>query len=104
MVDIYTEICKRNTTKERTEISGYRLFLKYLKKIRYNLNLVDDDKIRDTFFSKKDVENAKRIFKGEKLFIDKKIEDLKNYLKGFRKFQKMLETKSKDGVVDLSDL
>ena len=104
VVDIYTEICKRNTTKERTEISGYRLLLKYLKKIRYNLNLVDDDKIRDAFFSKKDVENAKRIFKGEKLFMDKKIEDLKNYLKGFRKFKKMLETKSKDGVVDLSDL
>ena len=103
-VDIYTEICRRNTTKEKTEISGYRLLLKYLKKIRSNLDLVDDDKIREVFFNKKDVENAKRIFKGERMFMDKKIEELKNYLKGFRKFKKMLETKSKDGIVDLSDL
>ena len=104
VVDIYTEICNKNHKKEKTEIDGYRLFLKYLKKIRNNLNLVDDDKIREAFYSKKDVENAKRIFKGERMFMDKKIEELKKYLKGYRKFTKMLETKSKNGIIDLDDL
>ena len=104
VVDIYTEICNKNHKKEKTEIDGYRLFLKYLKKVRNNLNLVDDDKIRESFYSRKDVENAKRIFKGERMFMDKKIEELKKYLKGYRKFTKMLETKSKNGIIDLDDL
>ena len=107
VVDIYTEICNKNNKKnkkEKTEIDGYRLFLKYLKKIRYNLDLVDDDKIRETFYNRKDVDNAKRIFKGERMFMDKKIEELKKYIRGIKKFTKMLETKSKNGVIDIDDL
>lgn len=104
VVDVYTEICKRNYKKEQTEIDGYRLFLKYLKKIRNNLDLINDDKIREAFYSRKDVENAKRIFKGERMFMDQKIEELRKYLKGIKKFKKMLETKSKNGVIDLEDL
>ena len=60
--------------------------------------------IREAFYSKKDVENAKRIFKGERMFLDKKIEDLKKHLKSYRKFQKKLEAKSKDGIIDFEDL
>ena len=102
--DVYIEISKKNKKKEKTEIDGYRLFLRYLKKIRNNLNLVDDDKIRDAFYSRIDVENAKRIFKGERMFLDKKIDDLKHHLKSLRKFKKMLDKNSKDGVVDIADL
>ena len=68
------------------------------------MNLVDDDKIRDAFYSRIDVENAKRIFKGERMFLDKKIDDLKHHLKSLRKFKKMLDKNSKDGVVDIADL
>ena len=75
-----------------------------MKKIRYNLDLVDDDKIRETFYNRKDVDNAKRIFKGERMFMDKKIEELKKYIRGIKKFTKMLETKSKNGVIDIDDL
>lgn len=104
VVDLYTEIYRRNSKKEKSELHGYRLFLRYLKKIRKNLDLVDDDRIREAFYSKKDVENAKRIFKGERMFLDKKIEDLKKHLKSYRKFQKKLEAKSKDGIIDFEDL
>ena len=102
--DIYTLISQRDKKKEKTEIDGYRLFLKYLKKLKNNLYLVDDDMIRKAFYNKKDIENAKRIFKGERMFLEKKIDDLKNYLKGYKKFKKMLETRSKDGIIDISDL
>ncbi len=78
--------------------------MKYLKKFRSNLNLVDDDMIREAFYSRVDIQNAKRIFQGERMFMDKKIDDLKNYLKKFRKFKKMLDKNSKDGIVDISDL
>lgn len=104
IVDIYTELSKKNKKKEKTEIDGYRLLLKYLKKFRSNLNLVDDDMIREAFYSRVDIQNAKRIFQGERMFMDKKIDDLKNYLKKFRKFKKMLDKNSKDGIVDISDL
>lgn len=104
VVDIYTELSKKNKKKEKSEIDGYRLFLKYLKKFRSNLNLIDDDMIREAFYSRIDVQNAKRIFQGERMFMDKKIDDLKNYLKKFRKFKKMLDKNSKDGIVDISDL
>ena len=104
VVDIYTELSKKNKKKEKTEIDGYRLLLKYLKKFRSNLNLVDDDMIREAFYSRVDIQNAKRIFQGERMFMDKKIDDLKNYLKKFRKFKKMLDKNSKDGIVDISDL
>ena len=104
-IDIYTEICKRNNTKvERTEISGYRLLLKYLKKIKKNLNLVDDSMIREAFYSRIDIENAQRIFKGERIFIQKRIDDIKNQLKNFRQFKQKLESKGKDGVIDIDDL
>jgi hypothetical protein len=105
--DVYVEISKNsknNKKKEKTEIDGYRLFLRYLKKLRSNLDLVDDDKIRQAFYSRIDVENAKKIFKGERMFMDKKIDDLKNHLKNLRKFKKMLDKNTKDGIVDISDL
>ena len=44
-----------------------------------------------------------RIFKGEKMFLDKKIKEVVEYIKNFRKFKKIWN-KSKDGVIDIDDL
>ena len=102
-VEIYQEIGKSMKKKRKSEIAAYRLFMKYLKKIRSNLDYVDDERIREAFFNKIDVKNAQRIFKGERLFLDKKIEVLKNQIEELRNLNKFMK-KTKDGYLDIDNL
>ena len=103
VVETYQEIGKSMKKKRKSEIAAYRLFMKYLKKMRSNLDYVDDEKIRETFFNRIDVKNAQRIFKGERMFLDKKIEDLKNQIEELRNLKKFME-KTKDGYIDIDNL
>ena len=103
VIDIYSDIAVRINKKHKSEIYALKLLVKYLKKLRSNLDYIDDSKIRDAFYSRKDMENAMRIFKGEKMFLDKKIKEVLEYIKNFRKFKKIWN-KSKDGVIDIDDL
>ena len=103
VIDIYSEITVRINKKHKGEIHALRFLVKYLKRLRKNLDYVDDGKIRDSFYSRKDMDNAMRIFRGERMFLDKKIKEVVDYIKKFRKFKKILD-KSKDGVIDIDDL
>ena len=103
VIDIYSEITVRINKKHKGEIHALRFLVKYLKKLRKNLDYVDDGKIRDSFYSRKDMDNAMRIFRGERMFLDKKIKEVVDYIKKFRKFKKILD-KSNDGVIDIDDL
>ena len=103
VIDIYSEITVRINKKHKGEIHALRFLVKYLKRLRKNLDYVDDGKIRDSFYSKKDMDNAMRIFRGERMFLDKKIKEVVDYIKKFRKFKKILD-KSNDGVIDIDDL
>ena len=103
VIDIYSDIAKKKNKKHKGEIHALKLLTKYLKILRKNMDYVDDGKIRDAFYSRKDMENAMRIIKGERLFLDKKIQEVVNYTKQFRKFKKIM-SKSKDGVIDIEDL
>ena len=103
VIDVYSDLAVIKNKKHTGEIHALRLLLKYIKKLRSNLDLIDDGKIRDAFYSRKDMENAMRIFKGERMFLDKKIGEIVNYMKQFKKFKKILD-KSKDGVIDFEDL
>ena len=102
-VEIYQEIGKSMKKKRKSEIAAYRLFMKYLKKMRSNLDYVDDERIRGAFYNKIDVKNAQRIFKGERLFLDKKIEVLKNQIEELRNLNKFMK-KTKDGYLDIDNL
>jgi len=101
--DIYSEVTVRINKKHKGEIHALRFLVKYLKKLRKNLDYVDDIKIRNSFYSRKDMDNAIRIFKGERMFMDKKIKEVRDYMKKFRKFKKILD-KSDNGVIDIDDL
>ena len=103
IIDIYSEITVRINKKHKGEIHALRFLVKYLKRLRKNLDYVDDGKIRDSFYSRKDMDNAMRIFRGERMFLDKKIKEVVDYIKKFRKFKKILD-KSNDGVIDIDDL
>ena len=103
VIDIYSEITVRINKKHKGEIHALRFLVKYLKRLRKNLDYVDDGKIRESFYSRKDMDNTMRIFRGERLFLDKKIKEVVDYIKKFRKFKKILD-KSNDGVIDIDDL
>ena len=103
VIDIYSEITVRINKKHKGEIHALRFLVKYLKRLRKNLDYVDDGKIRDSFYSRKDMDNTMRIFRGERTFLDKKIKEVVDYIKKFRKFKKILD-KSNDGVIDIDDL
>lgn len=103
VIDIYSEITVRINKKHKGEIHALRFLVKYLKRLRKNLDYVDDGKIRDSFYSRKDMDNTMRIFRGERMFLDKKIKEVVDYIKKFRKFKKILD-KSNDGVIDIDDL
>ena len=103
VIDIYSELAVKVNKKHKGEIYALKLLIKYLKRLRSNLDFIDDARIREAFYSRKDMENAMRIFKGEKMFLDKKIEEVKTYMNNFRKFKKIWK-KSKDGVIDIDDL
>ena len=103
VIDGYSDIAVKKNKTHTGEIHALRLLLKYIKILRKNLDMVDDSRIRDAFYSRKDMENAMRIFKGERMFLDKKIGEIVTYMKQFKKFKKILD-KSKDGVIDIDDL
>lgn len=103
VVETYQEIGKNMKKKRKSEIAAYRLFMKYLKKMRSNLDYVNDEKIREAFYNKIDIKNAQRIFKGERQFLDKKIEVLKNQIEELRKLNQFMK-KTKDGYLDIDNL
>ena len=103
--DIYMDLSKykKKKNKEVNELDAYRLFLRYLKKLRKNLDVVDDFKIRESFYNQTDIKNAMRIFKGERMLLDKKIDELRKHIKNFKNFKKILD-KSNNGHIDIEDL
>lgn len=103
VIDIYSDISVKINKKHKGEIYALKLLIKYLKKLRSNLDYIDDSRIREAFYSRKDMENAMRIFKGERMFLDKKIAEVVEYMNNFKKFKKIWK-KSKDGVIDIDDL
>ena len=103
VIDLYSEIAVKINKKHKGEIHALKLLIKYLKKLKSNIELIDDEKIRNSFFSKIDIDNARRILKGEKMFLGKKIKEVQDYIKKFRKFKKIMD-KSNNGNIDIEDL
>mgnify|MGYP002627216377 CR=1 FL=1 len=67
--------------KDDSKISCYKLFLKYLILIRDTIERSESDKLEEIFDEQRDIKNIERIFRGEILFLNKKIHELKNAIK-----------------------
>ena len=67
--------------KDDSKISCYKLFLKYLILIRDTIERSESDKLEEIFDEQRDIKNIERIFYGEILFLNKKIQELKNAIK-----------------------
>ena len=94
VTDVYKMISEK-IGEDGSEESACKLLLKYLKRIRSNFDYVTNEDIRNAFFKQKDIDNVKRIIDGEKKFMDKKIKDLKTYIKTLVKLNKEKEVEEK---------
>ena len=58
-----------------------KLILRYITKLKENYELITLEKIRKEYFNKKDIDNVWRIIEGEKMFIERRLDILKSYMK-----------------------
>ena len=75
----YKEVLKL-TKKDDSKINCYNLFLKYITLIRDTIQMNKVDELKRFFSEKRDIDNIKRIIKGEIVFLDKKIKELENVI------------------------
>ena len=71
--------------KDDSDINCYNIFLKYLKIIREGISKNKISELNKYFDDERDIDNIKRIIKGEIRFLDKKIKELENIIKNKQK-------------------
>ena len=78
-----------------------KLILRYLSRIRDNYDLIGHDQIRQVYFRKKDIENVIRIVEGEKMYLEKRIDTLKTYMRNLDERNKRKKNYDAEDVNDL---
>ena len=79
MLPIYKGVA-RDLKRDDSNNACYEMILKYLYQIKENYNIIKFDDIDNAFIDEKDAENVKRIIRGEKIFLDNKINYLINIM------------------------
>ena len=101
MINLYKKVAKM-LNEDDSEEGACNLILKYIERIKHNLDVIKDEDIRKAFFNKKDSDNVKRILDGEKKFLERRISILKIYMKNLK--NKMYEEKPNYEAEDVNDL
>ena len=95
-LNIYKEIAKM-IKKDNSDLSAYKVFLENLEDVRQNYDYIKNSDIYEAFYKQKDIDNAKRIIKGEVNLLDKRIKILKDEIK---KLEKKSNKKEKEEKVN----
>lgn len=84
--------------RDDSNYSCYALLLKYLNQIKEGYKIFDFNKIEEAFIDNRDSENVERIIKGEKKFLEKRINDLKDIMEKIKnkKKTKFIKRNKKD--------
>jgi hypothetical protein len=93
----YKEVL-RLTGKEDSIINCYNLFLKYITLIRDTIQMNKVDELKRFFSEKRDIDNIKRIIKGEIIFLDKKIKELENVIEKNKKDNKKIKSNKNNKI------
>ena len=101
MINLYKKVAKM-IKEDDSEEGACNLILKYITRIKHNLDVIKDEDIRKAFFNKKDSDNVKRILDGEKKFLERRISILKIYMKNLK--NKIYEEKPNYEAEDVNDL
>ena len=86
----YKEVLKL-TRKDNSKINCYNLFLKHIKLIRDLIKMNKMDELKIFFNEKRDIDNIKRIIRGEIIHLDKKIKELENVIEKNKKENKRIK-------------
>ena len=81
---IYKEVAKM-IKKDNSDLNAYKIFLENLEDVRKNYDYIKSSDIYEAFYKQKDIDNVKRIIKGEVDLIDKRIKILKEEIKKLEK-------------------
>ena len=93
---IYKEVAKM-IKKDNSDLNAYKIFLENLEDVRKNYDYIKSSDIYEAFYKQKDIDNVKRIIKGEVDLIDKRIKILKEEIK---KLEKKSNKKEKEEKVN----
>ena len=99
IVPTYKEVLKL-TGKDDSIINCYNLFLKYITLIRDTIQMNKVDELKRFFSEKRDIDNIKRIIKGEIIFFDKKIKELENVIEKNKKDNKKIKSNNKNNKTE----
>lgn len=87
--------------KNDSDIKCFNLFLKYIKIIRDVVKMNKIVELDKYFDDDRDIDNIKRIIKGEINFLNKKIQELENIINNYQKKQNENKNDNIKGVEDL---
>ena len=87
--------------KNDSDINCYNLFLKYIRIIRDVIKMNKIVELDKYFDDDRDIDNIKRIIKGEINFLNKKIQELENIINNYQKKQNENKNDNIKGVEDL---
>ena len=87
--------------EDDSDMGACKLILRYLSRIRDNYDFISHDQIRQVYFRKKDIENVIRIVEGEKMYLEKRIDTLKTYMRNLDERNKRKINYDAEDVNDL---
>ena len=100
MVNLYRKFAKL-VGEDDSEEGALNLILKYISRIKGNLDAIKDEDVRKAFFKRKDSDNVIRIIKGERKFLERRINILKMHIRDFKNREYVTPDYSAEDVNDL---
>ena len=100
LIFIYKKFA-RTIGEDDSDMGACKLILRYITRLKENYELINMDKIRKEFFNKRDIENVWRIIEGEKMFMERRIDILKTYMRNQEERSKEKKNYDAEDVNDL---
>lgn len=100
MISTYKKLAKALQEDDSDE-GACKLILRYITRIKENLEFIKEEDVRKAFFKKKDSDNVIRLIVGEKKFLDRRINILKIHIRNLNERKYVTPDYSAEDVNDL---
>ena len=100
MINSYKKFAKM-VDEDDSDEGACNLILKYISRLKEDLDNIKDEDVRNAFLKKKDSDNAIRIIEGERNFLERRINIMKIYIRNLKDRQSVTPDHSAEDVNDL---
>ena len=100
MINFYKKFAKL-VDEDDSDEGACNLILKYISRLKEDLDNIKDEDVRNAFLKKKDSDNAIRIIEGERNFLERRINIMKIYIRNLKDRQSVTPDHSAEDVNDL---